>query len=457
MSIDQGVVARFAEFKGTASGKHWTEIDITSIKFQEIDIFNHLSVTLVGPRSLGSHTDLARMNKVGGIPVYDASAAPKYWVEEEKDDTRIFSSEASNPDLSFANEGNSSAGTNFVTHVGKYYINNHRNVIKLALDSPFYGPYLLFRLSNMKEEFGFKRGATPSKDKLKQLGIKARIPVPTDRHPGRELQRMLVEFSNWHKSKLGSIAGKAGKIEKNASEMIAASTNHMTGAVELLIPSFQEWSKGRGQDAEIDLSEIKFVEMEIFNNPSVKLIGAKELAKHAELARLNDEAGVPVYDASPGPKYFVREEKYSEKLFISEEANPDISFANEGDSSAGRNFVVHKGKYFVNNHRTVIKLGPESPFYGPYLLFRLAGMKEEFGFKRGYTPSSEKMRDLKINARVPVGADGLPRRDVQIVLVEFMRDFHEKYHQLVEKAVALQKLCVELDRSFTWNLINNGE
>ncbi|SKA35974.1 hypothetical protein [Photobacterium toruni] len=145
----------------------------------------------------------------------------------------------------------------------------------------------------------------------------------------------------------------------------------------------------------------------------------------------------------PHLQYYVtyQNQNYPDKVFeVKDEENPDISFASEGNSSAGTNFHIHSGKYFVNNHRTVVKF-LTNKFYSKYVYYRLLNMKEEYDFKRGYTPSQSKLKSLDVSLWLPKGDDSL---EVQKNIVEFIEEWRNWRDEIFQR---VDKLSESLDQA----------
>ena len=91
-----------------------------------------------------------------------------------------------------------------------------------------------------------------------------------------------------------------------------------------------------------------------------------------ELVRL-PTGDIPVYTANKDPILFIS--KLPKDPIEASLDKPVISFANDGDGSAGRNFVFHTTPFYINASRTALivkdpKILPE------YLLSQILNMKE---------------------------------------------------------------------------------
>ena len=109
---------------------------------------------------------------VGNIPVYTANKEPILYIASTTKNPIYASKEE--PIISFANDGDGSAGRNFVLHLEPFYINASRTAFKV-IDSTILPEYVLSQLSDMKEKYGFNYGFKANKNNLAIVTIE--IPV----------------------------------------------------------------------------------------------------------------------------------------------------------------------------------------------------------------------------------------------------------------------------------------
>ena len=107
--------------------------------------------------------------------------------------------------------------------------------------------------------------------------------------------------------------------------------------------------------------------------------------------------GVPVYRAAANAVAHVSADH--DKLIPASRAEPLISFAANGDGSAGTNFVFHNQPFFVTGDRTVIRI--TDPGIDPgYVLYALRDMKREHGFDHTHKAVPQNLADVAFE--VPV-------------------------------------------------------
>ena len=278
--------------------------------------------------------------------------------------------------------------------------------------------YVQFSSMVMMKYKQFNWGNKAGKTKVKEV----EIPIPKDLnkfYSSSQIQEAIVEFLEACKIGYTDIhrerVNRKQPILKTIKKILVPNTFKYD---KKLVESFNLFSKKKGYD--LNFEDIEFEKNDIFNDEkNIQLIGSKKLGTHDELKKIHDDKGFPVYDASANILTYIKESRFTNEIFeVIDKFNPDISFASEGNSSAGTNFIIHDGKYYVNNHRTVIKFSKK--YYSKYIYYNIFRMKEKYGFKRGYIPSQQELKKLKIMVSIP---KGLPHRydslGIQNILVEF--------------------------------------
>lgn len=100
-----------------------------------------------------------------------------------------------------------------------------------------------------------------------------------------------------------------------------------------------------------------------------------------------------VYSAAKSPVATVAD-KHPGKIDASPKA-PILSFAANGDGSAGTNFEFHTEPFYVSNDRTCIRV--VTPDIDPeYVLYALHGMKEAHGFSHAFKATKENLGVVSI-------------------------------------------------------------
>ena len=96
------------------------------------------------------------------------------------------------------------------------------------------------------------------------------------------------------------------------------------------------------------------------------------------------------------------------KLIPASTADPLISFAANGDGSAGTNFVFHDRPFFVTGDRTVIRI--TDPGIEPgYVLYALRNMKREHGFDHTHKAVPQNLAGVAFDVPVTETGNGILR------------------------------------------------
>lgn len=109
----------------------------------------------------------------------------------------------------------------------------------------------------------------------------------------------------------------------------------------------------------------------------------------------------PVYSAAKLPVAYIEEGVNG--LIFADEKNPIISFASNGEGSAGTNFVFHTSPFYVSNDRTCLKI-IHKKIIPEYIFFALHGIKQTYGFGHTFKASKKNLECVTVN--IPVAVDG---------------------------------------------------
>lgn len=123
-------------------------------------------------------------------------------------------------------------------------------------------------------------------------------------------------------------------------------------------------------------------------------------AQYSKLDTGNDKH-FPVYSAARQPVAYVQHKERG--LISADEITPIISFAANGDGSAGANFVFHTTPFFVSNDRTCLRILDKN-IVPEYIFFVLQGMKQTYGF--GHTLKATKANLEIVTIDIPITATG---------------------------------------------------
>jgi len=170
-------------------------------------------------------------------------------------------------------------------------------------------------------------------------------------------------------------------------------------------------------------NDIGYVEISLTDERYFEYLTGAQLGKtKTELVKLG-AGDIPVFTAAQEPILFI--EKQTKSPIIASEENPILSFANDGDGSAGRNFVFHTSNFYINASRTALRvIGSNLSLM--FVLLSISNMKQKYKFS--YTFKANKLNLAYVMLKIPVTATGAFDLDVQKAIVE--------QYQLVEQLKA---------------------
>lgn len=111
--------------------------------------------------------------------------------------------------------------------------------------------------------------------------------------------------------------------------------------------------------------------------------------------------GLPVYSAARSPIAFVA--RSMKKVIVATPENKILSFANDGDGSAGTNFVLHDKSFYVSNSRTCLRV-KRSDIEIDFILASIKNMKAQHGFNYAFKANLTNLKNVKIT--FPLDSNG---------------------------------------------------
>ena len=170
----------------------------------------------------------------------------------------------------------------------------------------------------------------------------------------------------------------------------------MLGDVSNSLLECQDLISGFNIDNSQSTKTIKLTDEEYFHFFQKEQLGKTK----SELIKL-PTGNIPVYTANKEPILYIAR-TIKDPIFASQD-EPIISFANDGDGSAGRNFVLHLEPFYINASRTAFKL-IDSNILPEYVLSQIFDMKEKYGFNYGFKANKNNLAVVTIE--VPINDDG---------------------------------------------------
>ena len=191
------------------------------------------------------------------------------------------------------------------------------------------------------------------------------------------------------------------KTEESKTAMSLSDFLAMLGDISNSILEYQEplaelqkKNKSEQQYKTVNLSNSDYFEV-ITRNIGKNLTILSSLDTH----NVDD---IPVYTAGQYPVAYIREIE-GKKPIISTNNNPVLSFATNGDGSAGRNFVLHQTPFYINADRLAIRPA-RADILSAYIMMALRDMKEEYGFNHAHKANATNISPVVVS--IPVDTNG---------------------------------------------------
>lgn len=154
-------------------------------------------------------------------------------------------------------------------------------------------------------------------------------------------------------------------------------------------------------DAKSDIAwkAVRLSDGEIFE------LSSKSISKNrTELHMINtgDERDIPVYSAQSAPVAFIKQLKGALPVMATPESKI-LSFASNGDGSAGRNFILHDRPFYISRDRVYIR-AKRPDILVEFVSDQLADMKERFGFNHSYKANRKNVGSIEV--KLPLSSTG---------------------------------------------------
>ncbi len=189
-------------------------------------------------------------------------------------------------------------------------------------------------------------------------------------------------------------------------------------------------------------SELTYIEINLTDERYFEYITAAQLGKtKTELVKLST-GDIPVFTAAQEPILFIS--KQAKPPIIASEEYPVLSFANDGDGSAGRNFVYHVSEFYINASRTALRV-VDANLSLKFVLLSIADMKRKYGFS--YTFKANKQNLAYVTLKVPVTPDGFFDLDTQKATVEQFELGGQMKDEISRNREQIRSLAVDIDLS----------
>lgn len=342
-----------------------------NVSLTDTNYFKHYT------QSLGlNRSQLKDMNVISetAIPVYTASRYAVALVEEISYLRPLYASKTK-PMLSFATNGDGSAGKNFIFHTIPFYINRDRIAFK-SLVSDISMKYIWYQLRDMKTLYGFNHNY---KANLKNISI-VEIELPQKSNSGFDINKQLNIINKWNIYKI---------FIENISKQVKQFEN------SFIIPNKNDY-----------IYKTIFLDESVFEYTTTKLGFRKS---EYRLLDTKNKSDIPIYTAQLKPVAYIKELPNKQPIMASEN-NPYISIADDGDGTAGTNIIFHITPFYQNTSRISFRVLCKS-ILPEYIFYMLQNIKAIYGFNFQYKAKKDNLKLVSVD--IPCNENGYYSSDLQ--------------------------------------------
>ncbi|MCL2215969.1 MAG: N-6 DNA methylase [Defluviitaleaceae bacterium] len=170
-------------------------------------------------------------------------------------------------------------------------------------------------------------------------------------------------------------------------------------------------------------TSVECVEISILDKECFKFITSALNLNKKQYSKLDtgNTSDIPVYTAARKPVAYFKATEEMQPIRASDE-NAHISFASDGDGTAGTNVFLHKGDYFINTSRKVIEI-LEKNILPEYIFYYLQDMKKKYGFDYRFKATEHYLSQVIIN--IPIDENG----DFSVTNQQKYIDLHKKLQE----------------------------
>lgn len=189
-----------------------------------------------------------------------------------------------------------------------------------------------------------------------------------------------------------------GIKEKNNTIKLNDFSSYLANLSELIADyqaQLNQIAQGGNSYIEIKITDLKY--FEILSG----MLGMKK--KEYALIDTKKDTDIPIYTATLNPVAYLGAKSMTKSPHNASPHDPHISFASDGDGTAGTNIVFHDKPYFVNTSRLAFKIKNQY-LDAEYIFFAIQDIKQKYGFNYKLKATLKNIALIKI--KVPVGKNG---------------------------------------------------
>lgn len=198
---------------------------------------------------------------------------------------------------------------------------------------------------------------------------------------------------------------KMGIMDESNVVRINEFSSYLIGLSET-INTYQE------QLDDTSLNSREYKDIKLTDNRYFEILSGSLGMKKNEYGVLDSKSkqDIPIYTATLDPVAYFKKGILPKKPHEASDKDPHISFASDGDGTAGTNIVYHTSPYYINTSRLAFrvldkKIRPE------YIFFAIQNIKKIYGFDYKHKATLKNID--KITIKMPIDSHGIFDVDIQ--------------------------------------------
>lgn len=227
-------------------------------------------------------------------------------------------------------------------------------------------------------------------------------------------------------------------IEEEAESVTPDEMGALVGDIANTLLEYQDLFAGLQKKK----NKLAYTEISLTDDRYFEYITAAQLGKtKTEIVKLV-KGNIPVFTAATEPILHI--DRQAKSPIKATPESPMLSFANDGDGSAGRNFVFHTSEFYINASRTALRIVDDNLSLR-YVLLSISNMKIKYKFS--YTFKANKQNLAYVMLKIPVNDSGLFDMNAQIAAVKQYELVEQLRAEIMDKRERLFDISVDIDTS----------
>lgn len=181
-----------------------------------------------------------------------------------------------------------------------------------------------------------------------------------------------------------------------------------------------------GEELETSNETFKFLDISILDERYFKIISSSlgMTRKEYSLIDTKNPEDIPVYTAARKPVAYFKK-SFGKSIFASIDEQ-HVSFASDGDGTAGTNLFLHKKPYYINTSRKSIKILDKN-IDAEYIYYFLQDMKRQYELNFRFKANQSYLNDIVIS--IPVNDND----EFDLILQRKYVDYYKRIQKIKEE------------------------